>query len=254
MSVLSRNFLLLVLCLVFCNTYAQESKLWTSVNLEYRPNTKWHFSLEEQLRLKKNSSVTDQYFTALDLSYSVLKNIELAMGYRYITKKDNTGNIQGSENYSRVHFDLSYKYKSNNFSFKHRFRFQNKKLLSIDGLYHLNDKVILVPDYKNKNIRFKTSIAYNIKNWPLDPKLSAEIFYHLEEGDTEALDLEEKTIGFNKYRITLATDYKMNGYGKIGGYYRLENEFNVNAPSYSKIIGVKYSYVFKNKKNSQKSY
>ena len=90
----------------------------------------------------------------------------------------------------------------------------------------------------NQNIRFKTGLEYNIKKWKLDPKFSAEIFNHFEEGDEN---------GFSKYRLTLGTDYKFKNFGKIALFYRIEKELNETIPKTTNIIGLKYTYTIKNK-------
>jgi len=60
-----------------------------------------------------------------------------------------------------------------------------------------------------------------------------EIFNRFQEG---------KENGFNKYRLTLATNYKMNNFGKIKIYYRIEKKLNVDFPDTTNIIGLRYTY------------
>ena len=206
---------------------------WTSIGLKYKLNKKWSFELEEQLRLDENISEIGEYFTQLNAEYSISKNFDIGGGLRYIRENDNKGNIQGYENYFRFNLDASYKHKINNFSIKYRLRYQNKNELGVstdDG------------DYAKQNLRFKTSIGYDIKKWKLDPKFSAEIFNHFEEGEDN---------GFSKYRLTLGTDYKIKNFGKIGLFYRMEKELNVDIPETTNIIGLKYTYTLKNKKNKK---
>lgn len=200
---------------------------WNSINLKYKLNKKWSFDVETQLRLKDDISEIGEYLGELNTQYSVSKKIKLGGGIRYTSKNDNTGNIQGYENYFRFHVDANYKHKINDFSLKYRLRYQNKNELGVD-------------DYDNQHIRFKTSLGYNFKNWKLDPKFSAEIFNHLEKGAKN---------GFDKYRLTLGTEYKIKKAGTIGLFCRIEKELNETIPEITKIIGLKYSYTLKNKKN-----
>ncbi|WP_282054165.1 DUF2490 domain-containing protein [Maribacter luteus] len=201
---------------------------WTSIGLKYKLNKKWSFTLEEQLRLDENISEISKYFTELDAEYSISKSFDIGGGIRYIRNNDNEGNIQGYENHLRFHVDATYKHKINAFSLKYRLRYQNKNELGVDNSEG---------DYANQNIRFKTSVEYDFKNWKLDPEFSAEIFNHFEEGDDN---------GFSKYRFTLGTDYKIKDYGKIGLFYRMEKELNVDLPETTHIIGFKYTYTIKN--------
>lgn len=214
-------------------SYAQEDTSdwasWNTIGLKYKLNKKWSFGLEEQLRLKEDISVIDEFFTQMTASYKILKNFKLGAGVRYIRENDNQGNIQGYENHFRFNLDAIYKHKLDRFSLGYRLRYQNKNELGVSS-----DE----GDYANQNIRLKTSIKYNVKNWSLDPKFSAEIFNRFQEG---------KDNGFNKYRVTLGTDYEIKNFGEIGLFYRFEKELNVDVPEKTNIIGLKYTYTFKNK-------
>ena len=224
--------LLLIITVLFTSkNYAQTDSDWASWNtigVEYKLNKKWSFALEEQVRLKENISVVDNYFTQLSADYKLFKGFKLGAGVRYIRDNDNQGNIQGYENHFRFQVDAMYKHEINDFKIGYRLRYQNKNELGVS--YDEGD-------YANQNIRFKTSLEYNIKNWKLDPKFSAEIFNRFQEG---------KENGFNKYRLTLGTDYKMKNFGKLGVFYRFEKELNVDFPETKNIIGLNYTYTFKN--------
>lgn len=226
--------LILIISLVSF-TRAQDSsetkdlESWTSIGLKYKINKKWTVELLEQYRLKENISVTDQYFSQLEGAYKLNKNLSLGAGLRYIRSNDNKGNVQGYENHFRYHFDISLKHKINEFTLKHRLRYQNKNELGVsevDG------------DYAKKNLRFKTSISYDFKDWKFDPKFAAEIFNRSQTGGDN---------GFSKYRLTLGTSYNMKSAGKIDLYYRMEKELNTSLPKTTNIIGLKYTYTLKNK-------
>lgn len=218
--------------LFISTTYAQDTNglaSWNSIGIEYKLNKKLSLGLEQHLRLKDDLSEIDEYFTQFEGEYKLFKNFKLGTGFRYVRENDTEGNIQGYENHFRYHLDAKYKHKLNNFSFGYRLRYQNKNELGIST----NDG-----DYAKQNIRFKTSLGYNIKKWPLDPGFSAEIFNRFEEGEDDN--------GFSKYRLTFGTDFKIKKFGKIKLYYRVEKELNVDLPETTNIIGLKYTYTFKN--------
>lgn len=200
----------------------KDFQAWASVEVSYKLNKKWTFKLEEQLRLKNDAKITDQYFTELYAEYSPFKKIEFAIGARYISENDTQGSNQGYESYFRFNIDGTYKYKIDRFSLKHRLRYQNKNKLGED------DNPII-------NTRLKTSIAYNIKSWKLDPKISGEIFRRYEK---------DEDTRFNKYRLTLETEYKINKIGAISIFYRLDKEINIINAETLKILGLKFSYNF----------
>lgn len=232
---LIKNKLILVVLLISAITYAQDDTSdlasWNTIGIEYKLNKKWSFGLEEQLRLKNNISEIDEYFTELISSYKISKDFKLGFGLRYIRQNDTEGNIQGYENHFRFHLDATYKHKIDRITLSYRLRYQNKNELGIS--YDEGD-------YANQNLRLKTAIKYNIDNWPLDPKFSAEIFNRFQEDG-------EKN-GFTKYRLTLGTDYKIKNFGKLGLFYRYQKEINIDIPETLNIIGLKYTYTFKNKK------
>ena len=228
-------FIVCVLTLLLIQkNYAQDEDLndwesWNSIGIKYKLNKKWSFELEENLRLKENISEIDKYFTQLGAQYNITKQLKVGAGARYISKNDNTGSIQGYEDYFRFHLEASYKHKVNKFEFGYRLRYQNKNELGVSSSEG---------DYANQHIRFKASVGYNIKNWKLDPEVSAEIFNHFEEGEEN---------GFDRYRVTIGSEYNMKKYGKIKLYYRYKKQLNETYPETKNIIGLKYTYTIKNK-------
>lgn len=212
-------------------SFAQEEDLndwesWNAVGLKYKLNKKWSFELEENLRLKENISEIDKYFTQLGASYKINKHFKVGAAARYISENDNTGKVQGYENYFRYHLEVIYDHKINDFSFEYRLRYQNKNELGVD-------------DYANQHLRLKAAITYNIPHWKLDPEISAEIFNHIENGDDD---------GFDRYRLTIGSTYDMKDYGKIKFYYRYKKQLNEEFPETKNIIGLKYTYTIKNNK------
>lgn len=214
--------------------FAQESdkdwSSWNSIGIDYKLNKKWTFGLEEQFRLKENFSAVDEFFTQLSSEYKVFKGFKLGAAIRYIRENDNQGNVQGYENHFRFQFDAKYKHEINNLKIGYRFRYQNKNELGVS---------VDEGDEAKQNLRFKTSLEYNFKDWKLDPKFSAEIFNRFQADEDN---------GFSKYRLTLGTDYKIKNFGELGIYYRYERDLNEDYPDVNNILGLKYTYSFKSKK------
>ncbi|MEO9510952.1 MAG: DUF2490 domain-containing protein [Flavobacteriaceae bacterium] len=203
---------------------------WNSITIKYKPNKKWNFELQEQLRLDENISEVSEYFTQLSVERSIFKNFDFGVGLRFIRENDNEGSIQGYENHFRFHLDAMYKHKINDLTLKYRLRYQNKNDLSVSTSEG---------DYAKQNIRFKAGLEYNFKSWKLDPKFSAELFNRFQKDDDDN--------GFSKYRLTLGTDYKFKKLGKLGLFYRIEKDLNETIPETTNIIGLKYVYTIKNK-------
>jgi hypothetical protein len=225
-------FVILITDITFSQTNNNDFSTWLSAELNYKLNKKWTFGVQEQLRLKENASTTDSYFTQFSASYKITKGLDLGVGYRYIKFHDNHGAIQGYNDFGRLQFDLSYGHKLSNFALKYRVRYQTKNQLG-------------VPDNPKENIRFKTSIGYNIKGWKLDPKFSAEIYNRIGAANTAKN-------GFTKYRLTLGTAYDTKNTGKFSVFYRIEKDLNTINHTTNEILGIKYSYTIKNKRKRNK--
>ena len=200
----------------------RDLETWSSVNLKYKVNKTWKMSFQGQLRLENNSSEVSQYFGQYDLTYSPFKHFSLACALRFVRKNDNTGNIQGYENHFRYHLDGIFKHKSQRFRFKYRLRYQNKNELGVE-------------DEARQYIRLKAGAEYNIRKWKLDPDVSGELFNRLGTEDNQ----------LEGYRFTLGTSFKVHKAGKIGVFYRYEEEFNTSFPKSRNIIGFKYTYSLK---------
>lgn len=203
---------------------------WTSLELGYKPTKKWSFSLQEQLRLDNNSSEVKGYFTELSSGYKLFKSFELAMGFRYITRNDNEGKVQGNRNYFRYQIDASFSHDVSNFSIKYRLRYHTRNELGLS---------VADGDYPDEFIRLLAKVEYNIKGWKFDPEVSGELFDYIEKGVNKGL------VG---YRLTFGTSFKVHKGGKMGVYYRIEEELNTDYPKTNYILRLKYAYTFKNKK------
>lgn len=200
---------------------------WTSATLSYKINKKFKVGLGQELRLKDNSSVVDQYFTNGFLKYDLFKPLTLGTEFRYIRKNDNIGNIQGYENHFRYALQATFKQDISRLSLKYRLQFQNRNEL---GLSSTNESIPV------QKLRFKLGGTYNIPKWKLDPELSVEMFRTL--GDFN---------DFSKIRTTIGTEYKIKKSGTIKFYYRFEKELNTTYPLTSHIIGLNYEFTFKRK-------
>lgn len=230
---------ILLLCFLLFqlnNSFAQDGQYievrdfesWTSGQVKYKFNDKITFGLEGQLRLDRNSSEIKNYLTEFETKYKLTKKFEVGLGLRFINKNDNEGDVQGYEQHFRYHLDASFKHKIDRFNFKYRFRYQNKNEIGISSTEG---------DVAVQNFRFKTSVGYNIRKWKFDPELSAEIFNKYEKYG--------QSNGFDTYRITAGTSYKFKNAGKIGLYYRMDQEISSFYPKTSNIILLNYTYTFK---------
>ncbi len=209
----------------------RDMETWSSIGFELDLNKKWSFSLEEQLRMKSNSTEVDSYFTEFGLFYKGFKNFEVGGNLRYQSINDNKGKIQGYETHFRYNLDLAYSYKVERFKLTYRVRYQNRNEVGVDEL---------AGDYAISKWRLKASVNYNIRKWKFDPTFSAEIFRRSQETTTSE---------FNRLRMTLGTKYDLKKFGDIKGFYRIERELNATYPKTTYIWGLAYVYTLKIRTN-----
>jgi long-subunit fatty acid transport protein len=198
---------------------------WNSIQVGYKLNKNWSFDFEEQLRLKNNSSEIGSYFSELSTTYKLPSDIKLAAGFRYSRENDTKGAKQGYREQFRYQVDVSYQHKLSKLELSYRIRYQNKREFSFTE--SLNKDAI-------QKMRFKVGLNYNIPKWKFDPNISLELFNQISGTNT----------GFDAFRFTSGTDYKLNKHNKIGLYYRLERELNKVYPKSTHIIGIEYKYSF----------
>jgi hypothetical protein len=215
------------------NIVVRDLETWTAVELNAKLGPKWSFTLTEQLRLEKNSSMVDQYFTSVDVKYSIInKHLYLGTGYRFICENDTES---GFKNEHRFDLDLIYVHSFDRLELSSRLRYQNKNDVgekASDG------------DYANQNYRLKLQGDYNIKNWKLDPVISVELFRRYEKYTVPY---------FDNIRFRVGTNYKIRNYGEIEAFYQIDRELGVLYPQTTYVVGLSYQYKFGNilnKKNT----
>lgn len=215
------------------NIVRSDLETWTAVGLNAKLGQKWSFTLTEQLRLEKNSSIVDQYYTSADVKYSIInKHLYLGTGYRFICENDAES---GFKNEQRFDFDIIYLHSFDRLKLSSRLRYQNRN--------DVGEK-ISEGDYSIQNYRLRLQGDYNIKNWKLDPVLSVELFRRYEKYTLPY---------FDNIRFRLGTNYKIRNYGEIEVFYQIDRELEVLYPQTTYVIGLSYQYSFGNILNKNKS-
>ena len=202
---------------------------WTAGKVRMKLNKTWSFSLENQLRFKTNLTEYDRFFSQLNTQYNI-DGFQYGVGCRYLQINDNVGNKQGKENHFRFHLDYGYELDAGRCLYKVRIRLQNRNELGLSK--HEGD-------YPSTDLRVRAAFKYNFRNWKFDPRISLEIFRHYQTG---ALN------GFNKYRLTLGTSYKINKEQRLALSYVREKQLVYWNPKVTRIVLVSYLYTIKRSK------
>lgn len=190
---------------------------WSSIGFTYKPIKKLTLAVEQNLRLKDNSSSIEKYFTQFSADHKLFKNFEIGIGYRFVKTQDEENLPESNyESSNRLHLDASYKNTIKRFSYGVRSRYQLKK----DS------------NSSNETLRFKTEIGYNFKKWKLDPEFSSEIFYKTNDS-------------FNSYRLTLSTNIDIDKYSSFKLFVLYENELNEQYPKSTYVAGFSFTHRLK---------
>jgi hypothetical protein len=209
----------------FCATTFSQKKTkiindfesWSSVGFTYKPIKKITLGIEQNLRLKENSSSIEKYFTQLSADYKLFKNFEIGLGYRFVRTQDDKSLPESNyENSKRLNLDATYKNDIKRFSYGVRSRYQIKK----DA------------NSSNETLRLKTEIGYNFKKWKLDPEISGEIFYRPNEV-------------FRNYRVTLSTKIDIDKDSSVKLFVLYENELNEPFPKSIYVAGFSFTHRIK---------
>ena len=228
------SILLLSIVALMATVHAQEDQSdlnsWLVAAFEFEPADKVRLGIEGQLRLKDDISVVDQYFGELNAQYKLPHGFRIGAGLRYIRDNDTRGNIQGYENHLRYNFDASYRHKIKRFGLRYRVRYQNRNELNISKSEG---------DVHREALRFRARFTYDFKKWKLDPFLSGELFNRFRARNYDN--------GFNKYRLSLGTDYKVKKFGRLAFAYLFEKEFNITDPRTFHIFKLGYTFEMKRK-------
>ncbi|HIA37093.1 MAG TPA: DUF2490 domain-containing protein [Flavobacteriales bacterium] len=210
----------------------QDFESWTAGKLRMKLNKTWSIDLENQLRFKTNLTEYDRFFSQLNTQYKI-DGFEYGGGFRYLQLNDNVGNKQGAENHFRFHLDFGYELDADRCLYKVRIRLQHRNELGLSK--HEGD-------YPSKDLRVKASFKYNFRNWKFDPRMSWEVFRHYQTG---ALN------GFNKYRLTFGTSYKINKEQRLALSYVQEKQLVYWNPKVTRILLVSYLYTIKMSKKDK---
>jgi len=222
---------LLILGLVFCfltnislsNAQEKDFELWNEITLKKEFNKHLGIVGSMQLRLDQNASSIKSYFPEVGIFYNINKYIRFSFDYRFTVVAKPNGSYTHK---NRCNFGLRLRKKLKPFVLKYKLQYQY-------GLDNYLYRELLTTNEGNSYLRNKVTAEYQLsKRWT--PKVSGELFYHLENGKSQ----------FDIYRIVFGVDYDLNKHNQISCAYYIEKEFNVYQPQSVYILKLNYTYKF----------
>ena len=182
---------------------------WYAFELDYNIFKKTQFSINNEVRLRENSTVYSRYFTDFSLKRKYNKYFSYAAGYRFLVDKDTNLEIKN--------------------------RFYTDIYIKRNLLQRLNCNVRTrcqtqgdTSGYKTK-FRQKFKFNYDVKKIKLDLLVAFEYFYSFED----KIEKFRYSFGFIK-PLSKKVDLNLN--------YILQKEFNSTSPQPISILRCKFSY------------
>ena len=217
---LNQFFIFFVLTLLsnFCFAQSSELKGWSSVEYGFDINEILKINLSQHFRLKEDLNVIDTYITESEISFEPINKLTLLGQFRYYSRNDNFGGIQGFENMLRYRFGIDKKFNSNKLNFELRVAYQNRFSLDRENRF-------------KKRIRIRPLIELKMIDWTNNPKIYFEYFDEIKGNDQKVYRYGiSKKINTNKSQsITLRYLYQ-----------KYVEKYSSN--SSANIISIKYNF------------
>lgn len=242
MNIYLQRFLLLTsgICMSTLTIHAQE--LWTSAEMNIGIVQKLSANIEGEYRTNNNLSGCERWTASAGLEYKPLRWLKLSADYKYIhrhvesrvTKKGNIVSDYWQPRH-RAGIAVTGSYRWNRFTFSLRERYQYTyhtaqtaaKWDGDDGSAKSDEQI----EAKSKHIlRSRLKMEYNIRKSKFTPFASGE-FYHTPAAG----------FAYEKTRLTLGTEYKINKKHSMSAFYRYVDSKDEDENS-KHVIGIGYKF------------
>lgn len=205
-------------------------QLWNEVGVGYKIDKKQQIGLD--LTTRFDNLGLNTYFPQLSYKYKINKNIRPSIDYRFIGDRSKYGSFIEKH---RLNLNLQLSKDINRFEFDLRLRYQ----------YSSNRLVANIEPEFGRAIRFRPSLAYNVKNIKLTPQFSSEFF-------TGPMDYQ-KGYHLNRIRWKLGMSYAFDGPSQIEVAYFYDQRISDPGALNRAILNLSYNYQIKNKSKSSKN-
>jgi len=197
---------------------------WLGVNVSKNLTKKIGLELEEELRIFGNYKKIDRLASEIAGVYTMNKNLKGGVGYGWIY--DHNVNKSYWENRHRYYAYVTGKAELGRFTFALREKFQSTYY---DMSFH--DKK---SDYSPHNyLRSRFEIDYDIRGSKLEPYISSEMHYQLNNPDGNVID---------NWRHSVGLEFPLFKKIDLDTYLRLNQDVNVKNPVNLWLAGVNLSW------------
>jgi predicted porin len=213
-------FLVISLCFsIYSIAQEQDFRTWWAVELEGEVIKDLEYSLTPEIRFIENSSKLSSVLAELDLSYRVVKFLDLGGKYRYEKLQ-----LSEQHNVNRFNVYAKLRYRQKSIRLSYRLMYQHE---------YVGYKTREKGSVPNKMVRHKILASYNIKDWNLKPDLSVEYFHPLNY----SLGVYKQ-----KLRVSAGLEYRFNKKIRLGVSYKYQEEYFANNPLNAYILATSLKY------------
>ncbi|MBN4073076.1 DUF2490 domain-containing protein, partial [Crocinitomix catalasitica] len=205
----------------------RDLQLWTGIKLEKTLFKKLTIGLEEEIRLRHNFTMLEQFFTNVTATYKINKHFRFGAHYRFIMQNDNIGFSsfhrigvfgKASVNLHRLRLDYKLAYQSKDDTF----------IGSENG------------ETPRHVLRNKIKLKYKLDKSKVRPYCSFETFTRF---------IKDEGSETNKLRFGLGTTIPVNERSSFNLGYRLEIKLReAKSNQFTSICAINYTHKFKSKK------
>lgn len=196
--------------------------IWSSVAVKYELVKNLDLDFDLNLRTYDNTSEIEEVFFDIGLTYKFNKYLSAAASYRYTQFNERLNTFYPRHKWFA---DIRGKLPLGDFDISARLRFEQRfKTYFKDE----NDKE------SQEHLRIKPKVLYNIPSFPVNPYVSAELFFPVFNEAKKNMDKARFIAGFEyniskKHSLELEYIYERDSYPKL---------------SYMNIISVNYNLKF----------
>lgn len=197
-----------------------EYMVWTETGITGDLVKKTDWAVELNTRFDNQGIAT--FFPQLGIDYKLTKWLKPSLEYRFIVDRNKYGNYKPSH---RINFNAKFKEDFDRWGVGLRLRYQ----------YAFTQ--LSATDYNadfDQAIRIKPEIEYDIKDFILTPKASAEFFYNPQYGPQGRQ--------FDKVRLAIGASFDLNNNHDISFKYQLDKKFHAYDKGLRHVLSLSYSY------------
>jgi hypothetical protein len=212
-----------------CQT--NDFRIWSSAGVEKQLDN-WSLAAEASFRTRNNAAEVNRLDIGLEAAYRICKQLKGGSGYQFIYYND--AKYSDFQPRHRFYIYLTGKQELGNFVCQIRERIQ---LTTKDESDRIKDNGETDVYSINPEItwRNRLKLAYNIPKFPLDPAISLESFYLLNNPDGNT---------FSKLRYEISLDYKLSRHHVLNLYGLIDKLINTDNPVRYVVVGIGYTYSF----------